>query len=94
MGHACNPPTQGTTLSVTPTHLSMKMAVATTTHHTYYTNGVMEETVGHRPTGANEAQFPVRANVTRRHADAYAAPITVVVVKATKMIITRQSTRA
>ena len=72
----------------------MKMAVATTTHHTYYTNGVVEETVGHRHTGADEAQLPVRANVTRGHTDAYAAPITVVVVRATKMIITSQSTKA
>ena len=61
-------------------HLSMKMAVETTTHHTYYTNGVMEETVGHGPAGANEAYLPVRANVTRRHADTYTAPIIAVVV--------------
>ena len=68
----------------------MKMAVATTTHHTYYTNGEMEETVAHGPTGANEAYLPVTANVTRRHADTYAAPITAVVVTAKKMVITRQ----
>ena len=58
----------------------MKMAVATTTHQTYNTNGGMEETVEHGPTGANEAKLPVRANVTRRYADACAAPTTAVVV--------------
>ena len=65
----------------------MKMAVATT-------NGVMEETVGHGLTGADETYLPVRANVTDRHADAFAAPVTVVVVTAKKMVNTMQSTRA
>ena len=49
--------------------------------------------MGHGPAGANEAYLPVRANVSRRHADTYAAPITVVDVTAKKMVITRQSTR-
>ena len=82
----------------TPTHLLAARAPvhedgATVTHHTYNTNGVMEETVGHGPASSNEVYLPVRANVTRRHADTCAAPITVVVVTAKKMIIARQSTR-
>ena len=54
----------------------------------------METSVGHGPTGADEAYLPVRASVTRGPADSSATPITVVVVTAKKMIITRQSTRA
>ena len=38
------------------------MAVATTTHQIFNTNGV-EETVEHELTGAYEAKLPVRANV-------------------------------
>ena len=53
-----------------------------------------KKTVGHGPAGSNEVYLPVRAIVTRRHADTYAAPITVVVVTAKKMVIARQSTRA
>ena len=50
--------------------------------------------MGHGPTGADEAYLPVRASVTRRPADSCATPITVVVVTAKKMVITRQSKRA
>ena len=53
----------------------MKMAVATTTHQTYNTNGGMEETVEHGHMGANQAKLPVRANVTCRYADNCAASI-------------------
>ena len=52
----------------------MKMAVATMTHHTYNTNGVMEGTVEHGLTGAHDAQLFVSANVTRRYAETCAAP--------------------
>ena len=38
---------------------------ATVTHHSDYTNGVTETSVGHGPTGSNEVYLPVRANVTR-----------------------------
>ena len=72
----------------------MKMVVATATHHSYYTNGVTETSVEHGPTGVDEAHLPVRASVTRGPADAYATPITDVVVTAKKMVIPRQSTRA
>ena len=54
----------------------------------------METSVGHGPTGADEANLPVRSSVTRGPPDSYATPITVVVVTAKKTIITRQSTRA
>ena len=50
--------------------------------------------VGHGPTSADESYLPFRANVTRRHADSYAAPPTAVVVTAKKSVITKQSTRA
>ena len=53
-----------------------------------------ETSVGHGPTGVDEAYLPVRASVARRPADAYATPTTVVVVTAKKMAITKQSTRA
>ena len=56
--------------------------------------GVTEIPVVHGPTGADEAYLPVRASVTRGPAGSYATPITVVVVTAKKMVITRQSTRA
>ena len=72
----------------------MKTALVTATHHSAYTNGVKETSVGHGPTDADDAFLPVRANVTRGPADSYATPITVVVVTAKKMIFTRQSTRA
>ena len=70
----------------------MKMAVATATYHTY-TNGAMEKTVGHGPTGSNEVYLPVRSNVTSRHADTYAASITIIVM-AKQMVIAKQWTRA
>ena len=43
-------------------HLSMKMAVANTTHETYNTNEGLEETVEHGLMGTNEAKLPVRAH--------------------------------
>ena len=66
-------------------HLSMKMEVATATHHSYYTNGVTETSVGRGPAGVDEAYLPVRASVTRTPAVAYATPITIDVVTAKKM---------
>ena len=75
-------------------HQSTKMALVTAAHHSAFTNGVMETSVGHGPTGADEAYLPVRANVTRGPADSYVTSKTVVVVTAKKMIITRRSTRA
>ena len=72
----------------------MKMALVTAAHHSAYTNGVTETSVEHGPTGADETYSPVRASVTRGPADSHATPITVVVVTAMKMIVTRQSTRA
>ena len=63
-------------------------------NHSYYTNGVTEEIVGHEHTDADEAYFSKRTIVTRRPAGAHATQITVVVVTAKKMVITRQSTRA
>ena len=55
-------------------HLSMKMAVATTTHHTYNTNGVTEEIVGHGHIDADEGYLPERNIVTRGPVDAHATP--------------------
>ena len=52
----------------------MKMAFVTTAHHSYYTTGVTEKTVGHGPTDAGEANLPVRASVTFTPADACATP--------------------
>ena len=72
----------------------MKLAFVTVAHHSYYTTGVTEQTVGHGPAGADEAYLPVRASVARVPAGSCAIPMTVVVVAAKKMIITRQSTRA
>ena len=41
----------------------------TAAHHSAYTNGVTETSVGHGRTGIDEAHLPVRANVTCRLAD-------------------------
>ena len=45
--------------------MTMNMALETAMHHSYNTNGVTEKTVGHGPTGADEAHLPVRTIVTR-----------------------------
>ena len=55
-------------------HLSMKMALMTATHCSYYTNGVTEEIVGHGHIGADEAYLPERTIVTRGPVDAHATP--------------------
>ena len=57
------------------------------TYYSAYTTGVTEISVGHEPTGVDEAYLPVRASVTRRPADGYATPVTVVVVTATKVAV-------
>ena len=88
----------------TPTHLlSLRTPVhedggrdrdAPFSRSTYYSNGVTGKTVGHEPTGVDEAHVPERARVTRGPADGYATPVTVNVVTAKKMVLTEQSTRA
>ena len=74
--------------------MTMNMALATATHHSYHTNGATEKTVGHGPTGADETYLSVRTIVTRGPAGSCAISITAVVAVAIKMIDTRQSTRA
>ena len=74
--------------------LTMNMALATATYHSYCTNGVTETSEGHGPTGADEAYLSVRTIVARGPAGSCAISITTVVAVANKMKVTKQSTRA
>ena len=72
----------------------MNRALPTATHHSYYTNGVTEASVGHGPTGADEGYLSERTIVTRGPASSCAISITAIVAVANKMKVTKQSTRA
>ena len=71
-------------------HLTMKVTFMSATYHVYYMNGVTETTVGHGPTGADEAYLYERTIVTRGLFDINKATVAV----ENKMTVTRQSTRA
>ena len=86
-------------MTIPPCQKNSRDAVGTMHAPTWKYIGTQENevswgSVGHGPTGADEACLPVSASVTRGPADSCAISMTIVVAAAKKMIITRQSTRA
>ena len=86
MGSQASPRTMPAHLQAARTHLTIKMTFMSATHH--YMNGVTETSVGHGPTGVDEAYLSERTIVTRGPAGSCVISITAVVAVVKKMTVT------